>query len=75
MSLDARIARLEAATRQRRAQPCRWHSWAVIFPDSFPPGTTRQQARGMCDAPGQCPGEAGLFVDIGGDDEGDEERA
>ena len=74
MRLDQRVTKLEAASRERGARPCRWHDGAVIFPDSFPPGTTRRQAWEMCDAPGRCPASHGLFIDIREDDEEEETR-
>jgi hypothetical protein len=69
VNLSARISRLETVTRQRQAQSCRWHSGVVVFPDSFPLGTTRQQARELCDSPGLYPGDHRLFIDIGDDDD------
>ena len=64
MNLSARITRLEAATRERQAQPCRWCSTYWTHPDDFPSVDGVRPQVPECERPGECPG-GGLLIVIG----------
>jgi hypothetical protein len=68
MSLSTRVTKLEAGSRERGAQPCRWHSGIWIYPDQFPPVDGARPPKPTCEAPGTCPG-GGLLIDLSGDEE------
>lgn len=56
MTLAARLTKLEAMVREQHAQPCPWHHGVVLYPKHFPHGTSSQDARARCRAPGRCRG-------------------
>jgi hypothetical protein len=66
-ALGRRVTKLEAGSRDRAAQPCRWCSGVWIYPDQFPHVDGVQPPKPTCERPGACPG-GGLLVDLSGDD-------
>jgi hypothetical protein len=68
MTLGARVMKLEAASRERGARPCRWHTRIWIYPDQFTPIDGVQPPKPTCEAPGTCPG-GGLLIDLSDCDE------
>jgi hypothetical protein len=69
MSLDARVKKLEALSREWAAQPCRWCRSSWSYPADFPPVDGVRPPQPVCERPGECPG-GGLLIVIGdGDDE------
>ena len=67
-NLVRRVRKLEAASRDREAQPCRWCSGIWIYPDDFPPVHGVQPPEPACEAPGTCPG-GGLLIVLSSNEE------
>jgi hypothetical protein len=59
MSLTTRVTKLEAGSRERASQPCRWHGPLVIYPPTLPRDEGGRVILPPCEAPATCPSATG----------------
>jgi hypothetical protein len=62
MNLTLRVARLEAVSRMRAGQPCRWHGGVAIHPPTLARGADGCVIPPPCGSPATCPGASAAQI-------------